>query len=205
VRYGTQVNFAVEADDLQGHVPDANLTWRINGAAVPGATGPTFTAGLLPVGSHTVTARAVNSAGLVTQQTMTVIVNDDVHYPGPLLAAGPDQVSWHVPAGTTAPQQRTLDVSNAGGGTLSWTATESANWLTLSIVGGTNDGTINLTADAALVPTGEVAATTLIIAGDNGQSVEIPVSLRVGASPAWFPPEPPSGHALYLPLIRRDE
>jgi hypothetical protein len=207
VRYGTQVNFGVQVDDLQGHVPDNNITWRINGSAILGASGPYFTSDLLPVGTNTITARVVNSVGVVTLQNITVIVNDDVDYPGPLLAVGPDQIGWHLGVGATTAPARTLTISNVGGGTISWSATENASWLTLDVTSGGNNSTITLTADPMQVTAGEVETTIITINGDNGQTIEVPVSLLVGTGGAWFPPDaPPSGPAnqLYLPLIWRD-
>lgn len=218
VRYGTHVNFSVQVDDLQGYVPDANLTWRINGVVVSGATGPYFTAELLPVGTNTITARVVNSVGVVTSQTITVIVNDEVDYPTATLAVGPDQVGWHLGAGSTTAPPKSVTISNSGSGTVTWTASETVPWLTLSNTSGSNSGTITVTADPTQVTAGEVAETFITITGNNGQTVEIPVSLLVGVSGVWFPPQPPTTPTptatatvppstdtlLYLPLIRRD-
>ncbi len=219
VRYGTQVNFGVQVDDLQGYVPDPNITWRVNGNTVIGATGPYFTAELLPVGSNTITARVTNSVGLVSLHHITVMVNDDVGYPAATLAIGPDQLGWHVGAGTTAVQQTTLSISNIGTGTVTWTASENVPWLTLSSTSGSNYGTITVTGDPTQVTAGAVANTVITVRGNNGQTIEIPVSLLVGVSGVWFPPQapapptptptstptvpPPSGTALYLPLIQR--
>lgn len=222
VRYGTQVNFGIEVENLQGYVPENNISWRLNGLPVVGASGSFLTMELLPVGTNTITARVVNAQGQVTLKNITVIVNDDVDYPGATLAVGPTQLGWHVGTRTTAIQQATLAVSNVGTGSLQWSATESAPWLSLSSSSGTNNGTIIVSADPALVTAGTPATTVITLSGNNGQTLEIPVSLMVGVSPVWFPPEPPPGpsptptatatatlppqpnNLLYLPLIRRD-
>jgi len=47
--------------------------------------------------------RATNGAVQKAQASVTVVVNDDVAYPGPTLAVGPDQVGWHLPAVTVDP------------------------------------------------------------------------------------------------------
>ncbi|MEZ4558686.1 MAG: hypothetical protein R2854_20025 [Caldilineaceae bacterium] len=151
VRYGTQVNLLAEVEDLQGDVPDGSMTWFVNGAST-GINGPSYTAYLLPVGTNEVSLRATNVNGQTTTRGVTVIVNDEVGYPGPLLAVGPDQLHWQLPAGATATEQATLDISNIGTGNLTWTAAEDADWLSLDATAGTTPGALTVTVDPAQAP-----------------------------------------------------
>ncbi|MCL4264618.1 MAG: hypothetical protein KJ069_15450 [Anaerolineae bacterium] len=198
VTYGTAVNFIAEVEDLQGHVPDGNMGWYVNGSPTF-VTGPFYTAYLLPVGVNVVSLRATNSQGQLTIKSVTVIVNDDLDYPGPLLGVGPDQAGWQVAAGTVTPQQSTLSISNIGTGSLNWTASENAHWLTLSADNGSTPATLTLTADPTLVPEGLPMETMLTISGDNGQTAQIPVSLTVGPNPVWIP----GSYSIFLPVIVR--
>lgn len=200
VTYGTAVNVIAEVDDLQEHIPDGNVVWSLNGAPT-GDTGPAATFNLLPVGENTLTVEASNSQGLTGQASVTVIVNDELAYPGPLLSVGPDQVSWQVAPDVSAGQQMTITIGNAGAGELTWTASSNAPWLSLSDESGSAPGALTLTADPTAVLPGVPAETTLIISRDNGQTAQIPVSLLVGASPIWTNPDGPT--ALYLPLTVR--
>jgi hypothetical protein len=199
VVYGTAVNFTAEVEDLQGHVPDGNMQWYVNGTAT-GIFGPEYTAYLLPVGRNRVSLRATSSSGQVTEEGVTVIVHDNLEYPGPALSVGPDQISWQVAEGTAAPQQATLTISNIGTGELNWTAGESASWLTLSPVAGGTPGIFVLVADPTAVTPGVPVGTVVTISGDNGQTVQLPVSLLVGQSPAWFPPAGNVIYDLFLPV-----
>jgi hypothetical protein len=201
VTYGTAVNFVAEVEDLQGHVPDANLDWYVNGSPTL-MTGPFYTAYLLPVGENVVSLRVTNSQGQLSIKSVTVIVNDDLDYPGPLLGVGPDQTGWQVAAGTVLPQQAILTISNIGTGTLNWTASENANWLTLSATSGSTPNTLTLTADPTLVPEGVPMETMLTISGDNGQTLELPVMLTVGVNPIWGP-NPDGIYNIFLPVVVR--
>ncbi len=196
VTYGTAVNFIAEVEDLQGHIPDNQMGWYVNGNYT-GVTGPHYTAYLLPVGVNEIELFAYNSAVQISSASVTVIVNDDLDYPGPLLGVGPDQVGWQVAAGTTTPQQTTLSISNIGTGSLNWTASENATWLTISADNGSTPATLTLTADPTAVPGGVPMETVLTISGDNGQTVQLPVGLTVGANPGWV------GYSIFLPVIVR--
>lgn len=202
VTYGTQVNFLAEVEDLQGHVPDANMAWYVNGQAT-GVNGPAYTAYLLPVGANEISIRATNANGQTTERSVTVVVNDDVAYPGPLLAVGPDQLHWQLPAGTTGMQQATLDISNIGTGRLQWTASEDVPWLSLDMLEGNTPATLAVSLDPTQVVSGTVQSTVLTISGDNGQTLQLPVSVLVGVSPVWAPEvAPPAAmNERFLPFV----
>ena len=65
----------------------------------------------------------------------------------------PGSLSFSAAADGAEPAAKTLSVANTGGGTLSWTASESAPWLSVAPASGTGAGTINVTAaKAGLAP-----------------------------------------------------
>ena len=49
----------------------------------------------------------------------------------PAIGASPASLSFTAQAGASNPTAQTLTVSNTGGGTLSWSASDNAPWLTL--------------------------------------------------------------------------
>src|SRR4029077_3947495 len=63
----------------------------------------------------------------------------------PAIGASPTSISFAVTQGVT-PATQTLSISNTGGGTLSWTASDNAAWLSLSPSSGTGNGAVTLTA-----------------------------------------------------------
>ena len=72
----------------------------------------------------------------------------------PVIGASPISLSFTAQQGGANPATQTLTISNTGGGTLSWTASENATWLTLSTTGGTGNGSVTLTATTGSLPVG---------------------------------------------------
>jgi hypothetical protein len=64
-----------------------------------------------------------------------------------------------------------------GTGSLSWTASEEVDWLTLSSTSGDSPDTLTVTADPTQVTAGTPVETLITIQGDNGQSLELPFNL----------------------------
>ncbi len=202
VHWGQLVNFSGEAFDWQdGSVGGANLVWSNQHGQL--GTGPLLSVSDLPVGVNTITLLATNSLGLSASTQITVIVDDDLTWPGPTLSVGPTQVGWHVAAGETQLQIAELSLSNAGTDELDWEASEDAPWLVIGAVSGTVPFTLTLVADPGGLSTGTVLTTTLWFTGSASghpaQTVAIPVSLMVGD--VYRPPS--IWHSVYLPLVTR--
>jgi hypothetical protein len=201
VNYGQLVNFMGEAEDpLDGSVADAGLSW--SNQYGPLGTGALLSVDDLPVGVNTITLHAINSAGLSDSTQITVIVDDDLNWPGPTLDVVPIQVNFQVAPGESLPVSSDVWISNAGsqGGDLVWAAQEDASWLTISAMTGTIPFTLTLQADPAGLSTGDLLTTTLRITatGAATQTAAIPVSLAVGSQ--WAPP---ASYRFYLPLVLR--
>jgi hypothetical protein len=183
VQYGQLVTFTGEAFDPEdGTIPEDALVWSLpQGVAGTGAELPLDG---LPVGAHVVTLTATDSDGQTAEAQVTIVVADDAALPGPLLSAAPMNVGWHVAPGTGL-VTTTVDVTNVGGGTLTWTASTDAWWLTLGATSGGDPGVIPLSADATGLPSGTLLAGELVITGtdEGGLSLgakTIPVTLAVG-------------------------
>jgi hypothetical protein len=207
VHYGQLVNFSGMALDAQdGTVSDSGLVWKDQNNNTLG-NGPLLSLDTLPVGTNVITLQATNSTGQSASASVTVIVDDDLNLPGPTLTTGPNQVNWQVGAGSTQVQTAPISIGNAGSGTLNWTATSSASWLTLDASSGsvdTGDPSILIaSADPSGLASGATyTATVTIDVSSPAQKAVIPVSLSVGDVRA-IPPGHFSGKSLYLPLIHR--
>ena len=92
----------------------------------------------------------------------------------------PTSFSFTGTQGILDPPNQMLSISNAGGGTLSWSISDNANWLSLSPTSGTNSGTVTLSVNIAGLAAGTYNATITINAtGAPNLQVSIPVSLTV--------------------------
>jgi len=113
-----------------------NITVSINGNA-----------NALPGGSYsdTVVFATSNGSGKVTQPVSLTVNNPSgqlsVSPSSPFATGGP-------PGGPFTPINQTYTVNNIGGGSMNWTASNSASWLTLSVTSGTlaAGGSTNITA-----------------------------------------------------------
>lgn len=149
--WGTLIQFVGEASDVQdGSVAESGLQWTIG--------------------------RRVLGTGSV----VTVIVDDDLSLPGPTLAAGPSQIGWQVGEGASQPVTAQIGIINSGSGSLSWTASEGAAWLSLSAINGTAPALVTATANPAGLASGTTLTAEIVIDGPGDQVVTIPVTLSVG-------------------------
>ncbi len=100
----------------------------------------------------------------------------------PVIGASPTSLSFASTQGGANPATQTLSISNQGGGTLTWAASDNAPWLTLSPSSGTGNGAVTLT-----VTTGSLAASTyrstVTINASGASSVSVPVTLIVATAP----------------------
>jgi hypothetical protein len=204
MHYGQLINFSGAAEDPQdGFVADARLVWTDQHGRQIGS-GSLLSVADLPVGTNRITLTATNVAGLAASTSVTVIVDDDLRLPGSILSAGPAMIAWHIAPGTIQAQTMQLQIANAGGGTLDWTASTDTPWLTLSSNAGTAPSSITITANPAALASNRLhqASITLITAGaTTPQTTTIPVSLAIGN--VEDPPEQLAHSHIYLPFVRR--
>jgi len=163
-----------------------NAAW-LTLSPVSGTNSGTVTASVnltgLAAGSYnaiiTVTASGVPAKTLPVTLTITATTA------GATIGFSPTSLTFTGTAGSTNPAAKTISISNSGGGTLSWAASDNAAWLTLNPVSGTNSGTV--TASVSL--TGLAAGTynaiiTVTAAGSTNSPRQIPVSLTLSATTA---------------------
>ncbi|MCX6018034.1 MAG: hypothetical protein NTZ50_05915 [Chloroflexi bacterium] len=185
IHYGQLVNFSGAAFDWQqGGVTGADLVWTSSIAGALG-TGEQISAQDLAIGTHVITLAATNANGLSASASITVVVDDDTDLLGPTLTAGPLSFNWSVSTGATTPVTDVLHIGNAGDGALDWTASTDVPWLQLSVITGTDEADVTLTADPSSVANGAALSGTLTLsmpaAGDvTTQTIEIYVSLAKG-------------------------
>ncbi len=112
--------------------------------------------------------------------------------PQPALAVSKSTLSFTATEGGANPAAQTFDVTNTGGGTLSFTAAESASWLSLSPASGTAPATVTVTPSiAGLAPGTYTTPITVTAPGASGSPKTVDVTLTVnpghtGARP-WRP------------------
>jgi hypothetical protein len=142
--------------------------------------------GVLTIGVTTgsLTAGTYNDAvkiwlpGVTTSVTVPVTFTIGSAPVPPALGASPTSLSFTATKGGAAPATQNLNISNTGGGTLNWTASDNATWLTLSRISGTGNALVTVSAVAGAAAVGTYSGSiTLNVIG--GASVTLPVTLTV--------------------------
>ena len=100
----------------------------------------------------------------------------------PTLAVNVDSLSYEAVINSSNPPAQNISVSNSGTGTVNWTASSNASWLTLSPASGTNAGTIQASVNISGLAGGTYNATiTVSASGANGSPQLIGVTLLVSS------------------------
>ncbi|THJ10741.1 MAG: hypothetical protein CAF43_007745 [Nitrospira sp. CG24C] len=167
-----------------------NATWLalspVSGTG-NGAVTLTVTTGSLTAGSYSgaVTVNAPGASSVTVPVTLTVAT---VPIP-PAIGASPTNLSFVATEGGGNPAPQTLNISNTGGGSLTWSATEIVDWLALSPATGAGNGVVTVSVAAGARTAGTYNGNiTLTAIGTS--PVTVPVTLTVTTSPP--PPPPPA-------------
>jgi len=160
-----------------------NAAWLMLSTASGTGNGPTT----LTVNTATLTTGSYNalitlSATGATSVTIPVALTVTAAPAAPAIGASPLSLSFTAQQGGAPPATQALAISNTGGGTLTWTASDDAAWLSVSPVSGTSNGVVTVTAIPGTLATGTHTG-TITLSATGASSVSIPVSLTVTAAP----------------------
>lgn len=128
--------------------------------------------------------QAVNSP-----QKVTVTLNLS-EQPPPEISVNPANVTFSAAVGGSNPPSQTIGVRNSGQGTLSYTITEDAPWLTVSPASGTSTGnevTHTLTVNTSGLATGTYSVAVSIAdsgAVNSPQTVNVTLTMGTSVPPA---------------------
>lgn len=140
-------------------------------------------------GNFTVTVRATNIAGdgvpgnadTTDQDFALVVYNGTATTTGPTIGVNPSSMTFSATVGGANPASQSLSITNTGGGTLDWTASSNATWLSVSPTSGTAPSStsvsVNITGLAAGTYNGAITVSSV---GATNTPVTVPVTLTVG-------------------------
>jgi glucose/arabinose dehydrogenase len=158
-----------------------NQTWLsvspASGSA-PGTVAVSANTAGLTAGTYTgtVTITAAGASG----SPRTVAVTLTVSPPTPVLTVAPASLSFSGTQGGASPAAQSLSVTNTGGGSLSWTATDNQPWLSVSPASGSAPGTLSVSTSTAGLTAGTYTGTvTITAAGASGSPRSVAVTLTV--------------------------
>jgi hypothetical protein len=139
----------------------------------------TVSTGSLAAGTYNgaVTLNATGAASVTVPVTFTVTPAP------PALNLSPTSLAFTATQGGANPATQTLSISNTGGGTLNWSASDNAAWLTLSSSTGTGNGTVTLSVTTGTLTPATYSGTVMLSGGTGVTPVSVPVSFTVAAAP----------------------
>ena len=174
------------------------LTWSASGNAawltVSPASGTGSGAVTLSVATGTLAA-GIYSGAVTLHATGATPVTVPVSFTvtaapvPPAIGASPLSLSFTAQQGGANPATQTLNISNTGSGTLSWTATDNAPWMTLSRTSGTNNGVLIVSVIPGTTSPGTHNG-MITLSATGASSVSVPVTFTVTTAPAPPPPPP---------------
>jgi hypothetical protein len=142
-------------------------------------------------GSFTITVRAANIAGdgvpgnadTTDQDFALIIYNGTQQAPtDPVIGVNPASLSFSATVGGSNPPNQTVSITNTGAGTLNWSASDNATWLSVSPASGTAPSTLTVSVNIAGLSAGTFnGSITITAAGATNSPVTIPVTLTVSS------------------------
>jgi len=107
-------------------------------------------------------------------------------YDTPLICCNPKSFSFSATEGGSNPADQTLEISNSGVDTISWTLSDDAGWLSENPTSGSSTGepdTVDVSVDIAGMSDGDYSANITITApGAINSPWTVPVSLHIDSS-----------------------
>jgi len=108
--------------------------------------------------------------------------------PTPALSVTPQNLSFSATSGSSGPAPQTVNITNSGGGTLTWTASANQPWITLSSVSGTGAQSVSVGTVISGLTAGTHSGTVTITAAGATPSVQ-----TVNVVLVMTPVPPPTG------------
>ena len=128
----------------------------------------------------TVTASGTTNSPQVIPVSLTVAAAPTAP---PAIRLSLASLTYTGTAGGTNPANQSFTISNAGGGTLTWSAGDTAAWLTLSPATGTNTGTVTAAVNLNGLTAGTYSG-TITVTATEATSKTLPVSLTISPGQA---------------------
>lgn len=125
------------------------------------------------------------SAAGASNSPVSVAVTLTVAQAAAALAVSPQAITFNYLTGSATPAAQGVSITNSGGGTLTWSATASAPWLSIAPASGTAPSTLSVLVSPAGLSAGAYTGTVRISAADASNSpASVTVTLTVASAPA---------------------
>jgi len=169
------LSFAAKASDAWLSVSSAS-----------GTAPATLSVSVSPSGlsAGTYTSSVEISSTSASNSPLSVTVTLTVTAASASVAVSPETLSFQAAAGGAAPAAQSLSITNAGSGTLSWSASADSFWIGLSPTSGSTPGTLSVSVNPANLAAGNYTGNVTVTPSDASVSpASIVVTLTVSGTP----------------------
>ena len=153
------------------------------------------TAAGLAAGSYSayITITETSQSGSIKKSILPVTMSIAGAATTPTIQLSLSSLAFSGIAGGTDPAPKSFSISNTGGGTLAWTASNTASWLLLSPASGTNSGTVIVNIATSGLAAGSYSTTvTLSAPGATAKAIPVSLTMSPATSPTSYTVSPPS-------------
>src|SRR5206468_679529 len=158
------------------------LILTASGSTAPGTLTASVNLASLTAGTYNATITTTATGATNSPQTLPVTLT--VAAAPPTIGLSPSSLSFTGVQGGTNPSVQTVSMTNTGGGTLSWSVSDNATWLTLSPASGSAPGSATATGNTSGLTAGPYNGTITVTAtGATNTPQTVPVTLTVTAAP----------------------
>ena len=147
-----------------------------------GATTLMATTGTLAVGNYSGTVTLTATGATNSPQTIPVTFTITAAPVPPAIGVSPTSLSFTAQQGASNPTNQSINISNTGGGTLTWSASDNAAWLTLSPTSGTGNGSVSASVTTGTLTAGTYNG-TVTVSATGATPVTVPVTFTVATAP----------------------
>jgi hypothetical protein len=132
----------------------------------------------LQAGTYTDSIQVSAAGAQSSPQTVSVTLTIST---SPVLSVSPSSLSFSAVAGGSNPASQTVQITNAGGGTLSFTASKSQSWLTVSPSSGSAPATLTASVNISGLQAGTYTD-SITVTGQGAQNSPRTVSVTLTIS-----------------------
>jgi Viral BACON domain len=170
---GAYLHARVNSNLTSGTVTPSTISLTFSGNATDMNGAPVTTQAYIFFGNDN--GELISVPGFTSGTTVSV-----ANVTPPSIGLSVNSLSFAAAPGGSNPPSQSISVSNTGSGTLTWTASESASWLSLTPSRGTNSGTITASVNSSGLAQGAYSTTIVVSAPSASNSpINVPVTLSV--------------------------
>jgi len=155
----------------------------------PSTVGVSVNSSGLSAGTYTGTITISSNGG---NQTVTTTLTVNPPAVNPTLQVSPTNLTFNMTQGGSNPTALPLNVTNSGTGSLTWSASESLAWLSLSSSSGTAPSAVNVSIDGSGLSAGTYTGTITISSNGGNQTVTTTLTVNPPAVNPTLQVSPPS-------------